>query len=126
MPKIIFGLEIDLLTLRVTSNVQDNRRNGLFSQNLTKKKYYVLRITYYVPSFISRKSYFPSLDLEIDLLTLKMILNHQNSTISSLCNQNDTKKRSTSHEKEILHFFLFFFLKKNVSHILTLELTLRP
>ena len=28
----------------------------------------------YVPSSISEKTYFPSLDLEIDLLTLKMTL----------------------------------------------------
>ena len=28
----------------------------------------------HVPSFISLKSYFPSLDLEIDLLTLKLTL----------------------------------------------------
>ena len=49
--------------------------------------------------------------IEIDLLTLKMTFNHQNSTRNSLFNQNGTKKRSTSHEKGVLHFFLFFFLK---------------
>ena len=37
-PKILFDLEIDLLTLRVTSNEHDNERNGFFSQNHTKKR----------------------------------------------------------------------------------------
>ena len=92
-----------------------------FSVKITRKR----GITH-VPSFIISKSYFQSLDLEIDLLTLKMTFNRQNSTRNGLFNQNDTKKRSTSHEKNVLHFFLFFFLKINVFHILTLELTLRP
>ena len=37
-PKIIFDLEIDLLTLRVTSNDQYNGKNGFFSQNHTQKE----------------------------------------------------------------------------------------
>ena len=58
-------------------------------------------------------------------LTLKM--NNQSSRRNSLYNQNDTKKKSTSHEKDVLHFFLFFFLKINgFFYILTLEFTLRP
>ena len=36
-----------------------------------------------VPSFIISKSYFQLLNLEIDLLTLKMTFDHQNSTINS-------------------------------------------
>ena len=84
-----------------------------FSVKITKKE--VLHMSL---ALLVKKSYFPSLDLEIDLLTLKMTLkmtfNHQNSARNSLFNQNDTKRRLTSHEKNLLHFFLFFFLQINV------------
>ena len=46
----------------------------------------------------------PSLDFEIELLTLKMAFDHQNSFRNRLL-------RKTSHQKDILHFFLFCFLK---------------
>ena len=66
-------------------------------------------------------------------LTLKMTFNHQNSTLNSLFIQNDTKNRLTSHEKDVLHFFLFFFLKiKGFLHfdlgidLTTLKITLNP
>ena len=62
-----------------------------------------------------------------------MTFNHQNSTRNSLFDQNDTKKRSTSHEKDVLHFFLFLFLEINVFlhfdlgiDLTTLKMTLNP
>ena len=50
-----------------------------FSVNIPQKT----GITH-VPNLISLKSYFPSLDLEIGLLSGKMTFNHQNSTRNSL------------------------------------------
>ena len=46
--------------------------DGFYSLNPMKIWYYG-----HVPSFIWYKSYFRSLDLEIDLLTFKMTLNHE-------------------------------------------------
>ena len=34
-------LKIDLLTLRLTSNHQNNTRNGFYSQNHTENRYYI-------------------------------------------------------------------------------------
>ena len=82
-----------------------------FSVKITRKR----GITH-VPRFISKESYFPSLDLEIDLLVQEKVY----------FMKMKQKKRSTSQERDVLHFFLFFFLKLNVFYILTLELTLRP
>ena len=66
-------------------------------------------------------------------MTLKMTFNHQNSARNSLFNQNDTKKRTTSHEKDLLHFFLFFLPKIIVFFyfnrgidLMTLRMTLNP
>ena len=50
-----------------------------------------------------------------------------------LFDQNETKRRSTSHKKDLLDFFQFFFLKFNVfSHfdlgidLTSLKMTLNP
>ena len=62
-------------------------------------------------------------------MTLKMTFNRHNSAKNSLFNQNDTKKGLTSHEKDLLHFFLFFFLKINVFllfDLTTLKMTFNP
>ena len=53
-----------------------------FLVKITRKR----GITHF-PSFISWKLYFLSLDLELDLLTLKMTFNHQISARNSLFNQ---------------------------------------
>ena len=66
MLKIIFDLEIDLLTLRMTSNHQCNKGNRFFTQNPLKKMHLVGYI----------KSDLLLLDLEIDLLALKMTYTH--------------------------------------------------
>ena len=79
MLKIIFDLEDDL-------NHQSNRKKTFFAQNPTKN------------------SYSPLLDLEIDILTLKMTFYHQNS----IKNRLFSKK---SHQKDVLHFFPFCFEK---------------
>ena len=63
-----------------------------FSIKITRKR----GITH-VPSFII--SYFHSLDLEIDLLTLKMTFNHQNNTRNSLFNKM-SQKRGQHHVKK--------------------------
>ena len=88
------------LTFRMTSNHQDNKINGFTIQNPQR------RCITRDPSFIS----FP-----LDLSTLMMTFNNQNSTINGLFNQNHTKSRSKSHEKDIKHLFLFVFLKNRVS-----------
>ena len=74
-----------------------------FSVKITRKRVHV-------PSFISQKSYFPLLYLEIDLLTLKMTFNHQNSTRNSLLIQNDTKKGQYHMKKTYYTSSLFSFL----------------
>ena len=126
MPKITFDFEIALLTLRVTSNDQDNRRNRYFIENHTKRG-----ITH-VPSFIISKLYFQSLDFEIHLLTLKMTFNHQNSTRNSLFNQSDTK-RGQHHKKKTYYTSSYFsFLKLMFLHfdlgidLTTLRMILNP
>ena len=46
------------------------------------------------------------LDLEVDLLTLKMTVNHENNIRNGFSSQNYTKKK-------VLHLFLLLFVKKS-------------
>ena len=82
-----------------------------FSVKITRKR--GIRLHMFLASLV-KNHIFLHLTLKFDILTLKMAFIHRNSTVKSLFYQYETKKRSTSHEKDVLHFFLFFFLKFNV------------
>ena len=96
-----------------------------FSVKITQKKvlhmFLALLVKHHIFLHLTLKLKVTLLILKV---TLKMTFNPHNSARNSLFNQNDTKKKSTSHEKDLLHFFLFSLLRINVFYILTLELTL--
>ena len=54
---------------------------------------------------LSGKSYSRLLDLEVDLLTLKMALNHENNIKNGFSSQNYTRKR--------YYTCFYFYLLKN-------------
>ena len=73
----LLDLAIEVLTLKMTFNHQNNTRNGLFSQNHIKDIY---SISCYL--CLLKIIFFYTFDLGIDFLTLKMTFNHQNNTIN--------------------------------------------
>ena len=65
-----------------------------------------MKMRYYThePGFILEKTYFRLLELEIDILALKMTLNHQNNIRNKYFSQNYT-------QKVVLHlFYLYNFI----------------
>ena len=89
---LLLDLEIEVLTLKMTFNHQNNTKNGLFSQNHSKHIYYILHFLLFV--FVENHIFY-TFDFGIDLLTLKitlkMIFNHQNNTINGFSSQNSMK-----------------------------------
>ena len=78
----------------MTLNHQSNRKKTYFAQNPAKKGLYGYS------SCICWTSYSPLLDLEINILTLKMSFYHQNSMKNKLLSQQ-------SRQEDVLHFILF-------------------
>ena len=78
-----------------------------------------MKKTYYTSSYFSflKFIFFLHFDLGIDLTTLKMTLNPQKYYHKWI-------SRSKSHEKEVLHMFLAFFVKKWYFRFLDLEIDL--
>ena len=115
-----FDLEIDVLTLKLTWNHENNTRNGFSSQKYTK------RVITLVPRYISYKyhiwpwkSYFHLIDLDIYALTLKMTFNHQNSTTNWFFSQKHIRKRYYT-------LLIFVFVKNYIFAVLSLYLTFWP
>ena len=76
------------MTLKMTLNHQNIIRNQFFSQNkhiLQSKSHQKEVLHLFILIFMKKKSKF---DIQIDLLTLKMTLNHQNNTTKVFSSQN--------------------------------------
>ena len=99
-----FDFQINLLTYKMTLNHQKNIRNNspvkinvFYSQNHTKKRYYTC-------TYLHLRKF----DLQTDLLTFKMTLNHQKNTRNVLYSQNHIKMRYCTCSYLYLLKILFF------------------
>ena len=104
----LLDLEIEVLTLKMTFNHQNNTRNGLFGQNHIKHIYYtscylcLLKIIFFIPS-----------TLELTFWPWRWPSITKNNTINVFSSQK-------SHRKEVLHLF---FVLSVTNHILRFVLS---
>ena len=75
-----FDLEIDVLTLKMIWNHENNTRNGFSSQKYMKKEVLHLFLGKLARNIIFDPDISAYLVLDIYVLTLRMTLNYQNST----------------------------------------------
>ena len=104
----------------MTFNHQNKTTNGFSSKKSHRKDVLHLLVELYVTNQIFRL-----LDLEIEVLTLKMTFNYQNNTRNGLLNQNHFKHRYYTSCYLCLLKIIFFYTFDLEINLLTLKITLK-